>query len=151
MSEEYTKNGKKIVKVEYKIAEEIIENPINLKIERDSENYRAETDSSTSNSQESSKKPEVKREGDKRCWCGSGKKFEDCHGKHLRVDKNPGASVKEYEIKLNVRDIDEYETPKSVKEYEEEGKESRKSEEEAENEKEFDNEYKKKEKDEEES
>ena len=77
----------------------------------------AETDSP-----EPTLNPQIKREGAKRCWCGSGKKFEDCHGKHLRVDKNPKASVEEYEIELNVREINEYDTPDSEKEYEEKRK-----------------------------
>lgn len=121
MAEEYTENGKKTVKVEYKKIEEKIESPIVVSgTVKEMENYKAKTESS--NSFENVQKSEIKREGKKRCWCGSGKMFEDCHGKHLRVDKNPGASAEEYEHKLNVREIDEYDSPESQKEYKENDK-----------------------------
>jgi hypothetical protein len=150
MAEEYTENAKKRIKVEYKIAEEVIENPIDLKTENEMETYKAKTETTVSS--DNIQKSEIKREGDKRCWCGSGKKFEDCHGKHLRVDKNPGASVKEYEHELSVRSIDEYDTPDSEKEYEIKEKEEDRQKGDSEEEKEeIESEYKKKEKDEEES
>lgn len=122
MEEEYTENGRKVIKPEYKNEEKLTEPPIIMEIENEMGTYKVERE--TTISPENILKPKIKREGDKMCWCGSGKKFEDCHGKHLRVDKNPGASVEEYQHELNPRRIDEYETPESEKEYkveEEEG------------------------------
>jgi hypothetical protein len=148
MPEEYTENEKKKINVEYKIAKELIEPPIDLKTENEMETYKAKTENTVSS--ENIQKPEIKREGDKRCWCGSGKKFEDCHGKHLRVDKNPGASVKGYEHELNVRSIDEYDTPESEKEYEAEERMKEEDSEKGDSEKEVESKYEKKEKEEDE-
>lgn len=150
MPEEYSKNGDKTTKVDYKKIESKIESPILTgETAKRMETYKAKTETAST---ENAKKPEIKREGEKRCWCGSGTKFEDCHGKHLRVDKNPGSATKEYEHKLNVRSIDEYDTPESVKEYEEKNEEKDKFKEEdflrveeSGEEKEENNEYKKKE------
>lgn len=58
--------------------------------------------------------------GKKRCWCGSGKAFEDCHGEHLRVDINPGTVAKEYVFEdiITPKDLDRYgDTPAHVKPY----------------------------------
>ncbi len=117
MIEEYTKNGEKTLKIEYKrVEEEVEQSPIIVgDTVKEMKTYKV----AEVNSPESPLKPQIKREGAKRCWCGSGKKFEDCHGKHLRVDKNPKANIEEYEIELNVREINEYDTPDSEKEYEE--------------------------------
>jgi len=122
MVEGYNKDGKKTEKIDYKSIEDKIESPIVVsETIKEMENYKAKTE--TSNPPPGNvQKPEIKREGKKRCWCGSGKMFENCHGKHLRIDKNPRSSAKEYEHKLNVRDIDEYDTPESQKEYEEKEK-----------------------------
>ncbi len=125
MAEDYNKNGERAIKPDYKKTEEMGDEPHMVgNVAEEMRDYKA---IEISDSPENIKEPEIKREGQKRCWCGSGKKFEDCHGKHLRADKNPKAITKEYEIELNVRDIDEYEKPDSEKEYEEndegEGKE----------------------------
>ena len=123
MAEDYSKNGERAIKPDYKKTEEMDDKPqIVGNIAEEMREYKA---IEISDSPENIKEPEIKREGQKRCWCGSGKKFEDCHGKHLRADKNPKAITKEYEIELDVRDIEEYETPDSEKEYEENGEEGK--------------------------
>ena len=123
MAEDYNKNGERAIKPDYKKTEEMDDEPqIVGNIAEEMREYKA---IEISDSPENIKEPEIKREGQKRCWCGSGKKFEDCHGKHLRADKNPKAITKEYEIELDVRDIDEYEKPDSEKEYEENSEEGK--------------------------
>ncbi len=66
-------------------------------------------------------KKEIKRGGPQRCPCGSGKKPQDCCMKHLNPKDNPLNFAKDFEIDLTDREIKEYDTPSSHKEYSEKG------------------------------